>query len=181
MIRITRPLSISCLLFMLPLSGLAEDNSLLVPATSTCKLDRNNAETLPIMLSDCQSAAEQGNAQASYELGEYFYTGQYTERDLQKALHWFEQASLRGHAQAQLRLGSMFFRGEGVPVNNIQAYIILKMSSVNGSDEAMDLAERVSESMRYEEWDIANQILGQIFHSYLSELQASEGFTPIHP
>ena len=65
----------------------------------------------------------------------------------------------------------MFFRGEGVPANNVQAYIVLKMASVNGSDEAMDSADLVSAQMRRDELEIASQVLGQIFRSYLLELQ----------
>ena len=84
---------------------------------------------------------------------------------------------------AQLRLGNMFFHGEGVPANNVQAYIVLKMAAVNGSDEAMDSADQVAERMQREELQAASQVLGQIFRSYLLELQhidsgAPSGFSP---
>lgn len=75
----------------------------------------------------------------------------------------------------------MFFRGEGVPANNVQAYIVLKMASVNGSDEAMDSADLVSAQMRRDELEIASQVLGQIFRSYLLELQTAEGRSPFAP
>ena len=91
-----------------------------------------------------------------------------------KALYWFEQASLRGHAAAQHRLGVMFFRGEGVKANNVQAYIVLKMAAVNGEDEALDTADRVSAQMRRDELEIATQVLGQIFRDYLMQLQAAD-------
>ncbi|MBE1043783.1 SEL1-like repeat protein, partial [Escherichia coli] len=50
---------------------------------------------------------------------------------------------LQGHAQAQYHLGTMFFRGEGVPANNVQAYIVLKMAAVNGAEDALDSAALV--------------------------------------
>lgn len=185
MSRTGRNLFLGCLLLVSPLLAHAGDNSLLVPATGSCSLD-SAAEDLPQAVAACQEQARQGDAQAQYELGEFFYDGQRAPRDLPQALHWFEQASLQGNAQAQLRLGTMFFRGEGVPANNVQAYIVLKMAAVNGSDEAMDSADQVAERMQREELQAASQVLGQIFRSYLLELQnidsapaaPGSGFTP---
>ena len=68
----------------------------------------------------------------------------------------------------------MFFRGEGVKANNVQAYIVLKMAAVNGEDDALDTADRVSGQMRRDELEIATQVLGQIFRDYLMQLQAAD-------
>lgn len=175
-----RTLSLGCLLLLLPLFALAGGNTLLVPATGSCSLN-TSLEDLPDALAACQQAAQNGDPQAEYELGEFFYDGQRAPRDLVQALDWFEQASLQGHAQAQYRLGMMFFRGEGVPANNVQAFIVLKMAAVNGSDEAMDSADLVSERMQREELEIASQVLGEIFRTYLLELQAADGQSPFAP
>jgi TPR repeat protein len=67
----------------------------------------------------------------------------------------------------------MFYRGEGVPANTIQAYIVLKMSAINGSDEALDSADQVALQMQRDELEIANQVLAQIFRSYLLELSGA--------
>ena len=80
---------------------------------------------------------------------------------------------LQGHADAQYRLGAMFFHGEGVKANNVQAYIVLKMASVNGSDEAMDSADLIAAQMPRDELEIASQVLGQIFRDYLLQLQGN--------
>ncbi|WJN58909.1 tetratricopeptide repeat protein [Pseudomonas sp. SO81] len=180
--RTGRTLLLGCLSLVAPLLASAGDNSLLVPAIGRCSLNAS-PEELPQALAACQEMAKQGDTQAQYELGEFFYDGQRTPRDLPQALHWFEQSSLQGNAQAQLRLGNMFFHGEGVPANNVQAYIVLKMAAVNGSDEAMDSADQVAERMQREELQAASQVLGQIFRSYLLELQhidsgAPSGFSP---
>ena len=173
MIRTGRSLTLGCLLLLSPLLSAAGGNSLLIPATARCTLN-TLPEELPDALRACQQAASQGDLQAAYELGEFHYDGRRAPRDLNKALHWFEQASLKGHALAQHRLGTMFFRGEGVPANNVQAYIVLKMSAVNGAEEALDTADRVSAQMRRDELEIAVQVLGQIFRNYLIELQTVE-------
>ncbi|MGV8546644.1 SEL1-like repeat protein, partial [Pseudomonas aeruginosa] len=78
-------------------------------------------------------------------------------------------------------LGTMFFRGEGVPADNVQAYIVLKMAAVNGAEDALDSADLVAEQMNRDELDIATRVLGQIFRSYLIDLQTAGGATPFAP
>lgn len=176
--RAGRTLLMGCLLLSSPLSGFAADNSLLVPATGSCMFD-TPAENLAKAVEQCRSLAESGDAQAQYELGEYYHDHQ--PRDLPQALHWYEQASLQGHADAQLRLGSMFWHGEGVPANPLQAYIMLKMAAVNGSEDAMDSADEVADGMSREQLEHANRVLGEIFRNYLQELQASDMRSPFSP
>lgn len=178
MTRIGRSLAIGCLLLLSPLLAVAGDNSLLIPATDRCALNTMVPEELREALRACEQAASGGDLQAAYELGEFHYDGRRTPRDLSTALHWYQQASLNGHALAQHRLGVMYFRGEGVAANNVQAYIVLKMASVNGAEEALDTADRVAEQMRRDELEIATQVLGQIFRDYLMNLQTASENAP---
>ncbi|MDF3931245.1 tetratricopeptide repeat protein [Pseudomonas citronellolis] len=179
MYRTGRALMLGSLLLIAPLLSQAGGNSLLVPATGRCTLN-TVPEQLQQALASCQQIANGGDAEAQFELGEYYYTGERAPRDFQAALRWYEKASLQGHAQAQWRLGTMFFRGEGVKANNIQAYIVLKMAAVNGAEDAMDSADLVAEQMSKDELDIASKVLGQIFRNYLIELQTA-GNTPFSP
>lgn len=180
MTRIGRNLTLGCLLLLSSLLASAGENTLLIPAPGSCTLD-GPSEELSAALTRCEQAAQGGDLQAQYELGEFYYQGKRTPRDLQRALHWLEQSSLKGHPEAQHRLGLMFFRGEGVQANNVQAYIVLKMAAVNGSEEALDSADLVAEQMSRDELGIATQVLGQIFRNYLMELQALEGRSPFAP
>ena len=82
---------------------------------------------------------------------------------------------------AQFQLGTMFFKGEGVPANNIQAYIVLKMAAVNGAEDALDTADLVAEQMSRDQLETATQVLGQIFRKYLLELQSADGRSPFSP
>ena len=178
--RAGRALALGCLLLLQPLLATAGGNSLLIPAAGRCTLN-TPAEELQQALASCQQAAQSGDAQAQYELGEFYYDGKNAPQDLNKALNYFEQASLQGHAEAQYRLGSMFFRGEGVAANNEQAYIVLKMAAVNGAEDALDMADEVSAKMQRDELEMATQVLGQIFRKYLLELQTVDGRTPFAP
>jgi TPR repeat protein len=180
--RTGRALVMGCLLLLEPLLAAAGGNSLLIPATGRCTLD-TPPENLAQALASCQQAAKSGDAQARYELGEFYYEGKRAPKDLGQALSYFEQASLQGHADAQYHLGLMFFRGEGVPANNIQAYIVLKMAAVNGAEDALDTADQVSAQMSPADLEMATQVLGQIFRKYLLELQTVDGsrspFSPL--
>lgn len=178
--RAGRALALGCLLLLQPLLATAGGNSLLIPAAGRCTLN-TLADELQQALASCQQAAQSGDAQAQYELGEFYYDGKNAPQDLNKALNYFEQASLQGHAEAQYRLGSMFFRGEGVAANNVQAYIVLKMAAVNGAEDALDMADEVSAKMQRDELEMATQVLGQIFRKYLLELQTVDGRTPFAP
>ncbi len=51
------------------------------------------------------------------------------------------------------------------------------MSAINGSDEALDRADQVALQMQRNELEIGNQVLAQIFRSYLLEL-SSETYIP---
>lgn len=178
--RTSRILLTGCSLLLASLSVNAADNSLLVPLTGSCLLNVA-PEQLSEAISACQKIARNGDSEAQFELGSLYYRGEFKGethlRDLSQALYWFEQASLKGHAQAQYFLGLMFYRGEGVPENFIQAFILLKMASVNGSDDAIDTADQVYAQMSQAQIETATQILGEIFRDYLLELQGLQQST----
>ena len=178
--RTGRALALGCLLLLQPLFVQAGGNSLLIPAMGRCTLN-TQPENLEEALAACVEAAKGGDAEAEYELGEFYYDVNNPKRDLNQALSYFEQASLQGHAQAQFKLGTMFFKGEGVPANNIQAYIVLKMAAVNGAEDALDTADEVEEQMPRDQLETATQVLGQIFRKYLLELQSADGRSPFSP
>ena len=105
-----------------------------------------------------------------------------TQPDSQaEALSACQKQAEDGDAQAQYQLGNMFFKGEGVPANNVQAYIVLKMAAVNGAEDALDTADEVAEHMQRVELEVATQVLGQIFRNYLQELQSADGRSPFSP
>jgi uncharacterized protein len=178
--RTGRALAMGCLLLLQPLLAQAGGNSLLIPAMGRCTLN-TQPEDLAEALAACEEAAKAGDAEAEYELGEFYYDGKNTPQDFNKALSYFEKASLQGHAMAQFQLGTMFFKGEGVPANNIQAYIVLKMAAVNGAEDALDTADLVAEQMPRDQLETATQILGQIFRKYLQELQSTDARSPFSP
>lgn len=122
-------------------------------------------------LAECERLAELGHRHAQFQMGNFCYEGVVLEQDYARAVYWYTQASSQGHAQAQLQLGMMYASGLGVAVNKAQAFIILKMSGINGSELAYDHADRVLLEMNSQELDIANRVLAKIFLRFVQSIQ----------
>ena len=59
-------------------------------------------------------AAELGDAEAQYELGERYFNGDGVERDYVEAVKWFRKAADQGDSNAMRRLGDCYMEGKGV-------------------------------------------------------------------
>jgi TPR repeat protein len=63
----------------------------------------------------CKKAAEQGDLDCQYALGELFdegtphFGGEEVQKDMEEALKWYTKAGEHGHLQAQAKLGHIYF------------------------------------------------------------------------
>ena len=64
-----------------------------------------------------RKAAEQGFAEAQYNLGVMYANGQGVRQDYTQAVQWYRKAAEQGLAEAQYNLGVMYAKGEGVRQN----------------------------------------------------------------
>jgi hypothetical protein len=101
-----------------------------------------------------QKAAEKGNAEAQYMLGQIYEDGgmgmavpdsdgSYTNgrvvnfhpvpNDFGLAAKWYRMAAKQGNALAQNHLGLIYADGRGVPQDYAEAYFWLSLASANGS------------------------------------------------
>ncbi len=67
--------------------------------------------------------AEQGVADAQYNLGVMYGEGLGVPQDYAKAVGWWRKAAEQGHATSQYNLGVAYHNGEGVPQNYAQAHM----------------------------------------------------------
>ena len=65
--------------------------------------------------------AEQGDAQAQYEVGRRFWNGDGVDQDHKQAADWFDRAARQGLAAAQCALGLCYERDDGVEQDMWQA------------------------------------------------------------
>jgi TPR repeat protein len=82
--------------------------------------------------------AEQGNAQAQYNLGVMYDAGDGVPQDYAAAMSWWRKAAEQGYAKAQLGLGSMYFNGWGVLQDYVIAYMWYNLASAGGVGGGLD-------------------------------------------
>jgi len=75
----------------------------------------------PNPLEALRKRADQGNAQAQYNLGLMYANGRGVAKDDGQALAWYQKAADQGHAAAQFDLGKMYENGHGVAKDDVQA------------------------------------------------------------
>ncbi|HEY8035184.1 MAG TPA: tetratricopeptide repeat protein [Methylobacter sp.] len=70
-------------------------------------------KALPLYL----QLANQGNADAQFNVGLIYANGQGIAKDDKQAVDWFSKAANQGHREAQTKLGFMYATGKGVEQN----------------------------------------------------------------
>ncbi len=65
-------------------------------------------------LTEFRPLAEQGNAEAQFNLGLMYHLGLGVTQDYAEALKWLRKAAGQGHTNANFALGTMYHSGEGV-------------------------------------------------------------------
>ena len=81
-------------------------------------------------------AAEQGLADAQFNLGLMYYTGEGVEHDDEVAFRWFDSAAAQGHAKAQFNLGALYANGHGVAADLAECYRLWLVASMQGEPNA---------------------------------------------
>ena len=72
-------------------------------------------------LHEWRPLAEQGDADAQYNLGVMYENGRGVPQNDAEAVKWYRKAAEQGLASAQNNLGLMYANGRGVPQNDAEA------------------------------------------------------------
>lgn len=102
--------------------------------TPDVELDFKNLETEELI-----RIAEQGKADAQYELGQRYDTGNHVRKILKEGFRYFLAAAEQGHTLAQLAVGKAFVKGRGTDKNAFKALDYLKKAADKGNPEAQCL------------------------------------------
>ena len=85
---------------------------------------------------DVQGLAEQGDAEAQFDLGWMYDIGEGVHQDYAKAAQWYMKSANQGFPEAQYNLGVMYREGEGVPQNYAEAIKWYTKAANQGFPEA---------------------------------------------
>ncbi len=105
---------------------------LLVPVLLACSCSKDSE------LARVTAAARRGNAEAQFQLGEYYYEGPNLAPDYEAAAAWFGRAARQGHAGAQYALGKMLLNAQGVLPDQAEAANWMSKASQQGYAPAQD-------------------------------------------
>jgi uncharacterized protein len=138
-----------------------------------------------------KAAAQAGNPDAYYWLGNYYFDGVVVERDLEKTYHYYKKAASMGHPDALNNYADMYLRGEYVEKNTKHALELFKMAADKGVPEAMYTlgymyengvgTEVDSEESRY--WFTQSALSGDVFAANRlghEAVEKGEGTEAIH-
>ena len=75
--------------------------------------------------------AQQGNAEAQFNLGLMYDNGQGVPKDYKEAAKWYRLAAEQGDALAQANLGLMYSNGQGAPQDYVLAYMWTNIAAAN--------------------------------------------------
>jgi TPR repeat protein len=79
-----------------------------------------------------RKAAEQGNAEACYQLGMSYYKAEGVFQDFVEARHWLQKSDFSKHNDAALMLASFFRTGTGGPADSAMAAKYQQIAAENG-------------------------------------------------
>ncbi len=89
-------------------------------------------------LARVKAAAKRGDAEAQYQLGEYYHDRVEVAPDYEAAAAWFGRAARQGHAAAQHALGKKLLNAEGALPDEVQAANWIRKSAEQGYAPAQD-------------------------------------------
>ena len=75
-------------------------------------------------------------------MGDCYYYGIGTEKDLTKAVEYLTQAADHNIANAQYRLGIMYYTGNGVKQDQTYAELLMRKARDGGMTEAQDFLNK---------------------------------------
>jgi TPR repeat protein len=98
-----------------------------------------------VALEKFKPLAEQGVAQAQFNMGVMHRQGQGVPQDDKAAVMWWSKAAEQGHVEAQDNLGLRYGRGQGVEQDWVQAYKWFSLAAAAGNETAKS-NQRVAET-----------------------------------
>lgn len=111
-------------------------------------------------LREWRPLAQQGNAEAQYNLGLMYQRGEGVPQDYAEAVSWYRKAAVQGDASAQSNLGIAYGSGKGVPQVYATAHMWLNLAAGNGSGAAEVVRDAVAAKMTAADISEAQQRAG---------------------
>ena len=116
-------------------------------------------------------AAEQGVANAQYNLGILYDNGQGVPQDYAEARSWYLKAAEQGDASAQTNLGTKYYNGEGGRQDYKVAYAWFDVAAAQGNENAKQNLGLASAKLDPASLAEARKLSEQYHKSYVEPFQ----------
>lgn len=95
--------------------------------------------------------AKPDSPEKQFELAQRYETGAGVERNLETAIHWYEQAASHGHSQSMLQLGMIYYNGDilggTLKADNQLSWLWFTFAAAHGQPQASQDADRIAEEL----------------------------------
>jgi len=92
--------------------------------------------------------AEQGSAEAQYNMGLLYLDGHGVPQSVAEAATWFRRAAEQDYTQAQHNLGAMYGTGQGVKRDYVQAYKWLNICAAKGNAGCVTQRDLITKKLK---------------------------------
>jgi uncharacterized protein len=116
-------------------------------ASADTSVHAGNAASEASNLEDLRKLAEQGNADAQWNMGVRYHNGEGVPQDDTQAVQWFLRAAKQGHVAAQATLGAYYWAGRGVPPDLPEAYFWSALALAQGDEASKSRLEGLASQM----------------------------------
>ncbi len=120
--------------------------------------DAYNRKDYATALREWRPLAEQGDADAQYNLGLMYDRGYGVPQDYVQARQWYEKAAAQGDARAQYNLGVRYARSHGVPQDYVQAHKWFNLAAANGEKMGAKFRDVLAKQMTPAQIDEAQRL-----------------------
>ena len=90
-------------------------------------------------IAQLREAAEQGDAEAQFNLGIVYDFGRGVPEDKLEAVKWYQKAAEQEHADAQVLLSRLYYLGQRVPKNYEEAFEWARRAAEQGNADAQQV------------------------------------------
>jgi len=129
---------------------------------------RAPAKSLP----DLRKLADQGDADAQYQMGVRYHDGEEVPQDDTQAVQWFQRAADQGNVAAQSALGAYYWRGRGVPEDLSKAYFWSAIAMVQGDEISKSRLEGLASQMTQSQVSAARQQAEEWIHTHTQQAKS---------
>ena len=120
----------------------------------------------PLSSDDLRKLAEQGDADAEWQLGILYHDGDGVPKDDAVAMQWYERAAEQGYVPAQSTLGAYYWAGRGIPQDLSKAYFWSQLALAQGDENSKSRLEGLSAQMTQSQVAAARQQAEAWLHAH---------------